>query len=294
MLDSPVGFIGLGTMGEPMALNLVNNGIELIAWNRTVAKSRAIVGAGGTVVDDVAEVFDRCDRVFLMLTDGQAVDAVLDRGGAAFDKRVGGRTIIHMGTTAPDYSRGLEREVRAASGQYVEAPVSGSRLPAEAGELLAMVAGDILAVAAVTPLLAPMCGQVFDCGEVPNGTLTKLAVNIFLITMVTGLAEAVHFANRHELDLGQFTAILNAGPMASDVSRMKLSKLVDRDFAVQAAIGNVLENTRLIADAAREIRIDSPLLDTCHALYDEAVRLGLRDADMAAVLWAIEQRDAQQ
>ena len=128
------------------------------------------------------------------------------------------------------------------------------------------------------------------CGPAPNALLMKLSVNLFLISLVTGLAEAVHFADRHGLDLNQFVAVLNAGQMASDVSRVKASKLVGRDFAVQATISNVLENNRLIAEAAREAGVASPLLDVCHALYGETRALGFGDADMAAVLKAIEAR----
>src|SRR5438876_10633249 len=97
----------------------------------------------------------------------------------------------------------------------------------------------------------------------------KLSVNLFLISLVTGLAEAVHFADRHGLDLNQFVAVLNAGQMASDVSRVKASKIVGSDFAVQATISNVLENNRLIAEAAREAGVASPLIDVCHAFYGE-------------------------
>ncbi len=118
----------------------------------------------------------------------------------------------------------------------------------------------------------------------------KLSVNLFLISLVTGLAEAVHFADRHGLNLNQFVAVLNAGPMASDVSRVKAPKLVGRDFAVHSTISNVLENNRLIAEAAREAGVASPLLDVCHALYGETRALGFGDADMAAVLKAIEAR----
>jgi 3-hydroxyisobutyrate dehydrogenase len=135
-----------------------------------------------------------------------------------------------------------------------------------------------------------MCRETMICGRVPNALLMKLSVNLFLISLVTGLAEAVHFADRHGLNLNQFVAILDAGPMASDVSRVKAPKLVGRDFAVQATISNVLENNRLIAEAAREAGVASPLLDVCHALYGETRALGFGDADMAAVLKAIEAR----
>jgi 3-hydroxyisobutyrate dehydrogenase len=135
-----------------------------------------------------------------------------------------------------------------------------------------------------------MCRETIICGPVPNALLMKLSVNLFLIALVTGLAEAVHFADRHGLNLNQLVAVLNAGPMASDVSREKAPRIVAREFAVQATISNVLENNRLIAEAAREAGVASPLLDVCHALFGETRALGFGDADMAAVLKAIEAR----
>ncbi|MET7689128.1 NAD(P)-dependent oxidoreductase [Streptomyces sp. NPDC005483] len=285
-----VGFIGLGTMGQPMALNLARAGTPLVVWNRTPGRSQALRAAGAEIAASPAEVFERAGTVFLMLADEAAVDAVLGRGTPDFTDLVSGRTVVHMGTTSAEFSAGLQDAVRAAGGRYVEAPVSGSRIPAEQGELVGMTAGDDDAVAAVRPLLAAMCRETFDCGAVPGALLMKFSVNLFLITLVTGLAEAFHFADRHGLDQRLLRDVLDAGPMASAVSRVKGPKLLARDFTVQAAAGNVLENNRLIAEAARKADLASPLLDACHALYGEAVELGHGDADMVAVLHALEAR----
>jgi 3-hydroxyisobutyrate dehydrogenase len=290
----PIGFIGLGAMGEPMALNLERAGLPLVVWNRTQEKTRALEIAGARIAAAADEVFASTETIILMLVDGVAIDEVLARGTPEFTKRVKDRTIVHMGTTAPAYSRALESHIRTAGGSYVEAPVSGSRKPAEAGQLVAMLAGEPDVVEAVRPLLKPVAHQTVMCGAVPNALLMKLSVNIFLITLVTGLAEAVHFARRQGLDLDQLVAVLNAGPMASDVSRVKAPKLVTRDFTVQAAISNVLESNRLIAETAREAGIAAPLLDVCHELYDETCSLGFGDSDMVAVLRAIEARDARE
>jgi 3-hydroxyisobutyrate dehydrogenase len=153
-----------------------------------------------------------------------------------------------------------------------------------------MLAGQEAPVASVRPFLAPLCHQTFTCGPVPGALLMKLAVNIFLITQVTGLAEAFHFADRHNLDQRRFLDVLDAGPMASTISRTKAAKLLTRDFSVQAGILDVLKNNRLIAEQARSTSLASPLLDVCHALYGEAAALGHGGADMAAVLYAIEAR----
>ncbi|MFH9087307.1 NAD(P)-dependent oxidoreductase [Streptomyces sp. NPDC017673] len=288
-----VGFIGLGVMGRPMALRLASAGTPLVVWNRTPERTEPLRAAGAEVAADAGAVFARAEVVLLMLADETATDAVLGRGTPGLAARVAGRTVVHMGTTSPEYSHALETEIRAAGGRYVEAPVSGSRVPAEQGQLVAMLAGEEAAVAAVRPLLAPMCREAFACGAVPGALLMKLAVNIFLITQVTGLTEAFHFAERQGLDRRLFLDVLDAGPMASGVSRMKAPKLRERDFAVQAAALDVLKNNRLIAEAARKARLASPLLDVCHILFEETVAQGYGGEDMVAVLRAIEARTAE-
>jgi 3-hydroxyisobutyrate dehydrogenase len=125
---------------------------------------------------------------------------------------------------------------------------------------------------------------------VPHGLLTKLSVNLFLITMVTGLAEALHFAERLGLDVAKVVEILDAGPMASAVSVGKAHKILAGDLSAQAAALDVLKNNRLIAEAARSAGIASPLLDVCHELFGETVAQGRAQEDMAAVVHAIAAR----
>ncbi|MGA7779546.1 MAG: NAD(P)-dependent oxidoreductase [Paraburkholderia sp.] len=285
-----IGFIGLGVMGQPMALNLARAGTRLVVWNRSAERSEALRAAGAVVAASPSDVFRQTRVVIVMLADGDAIDTILARGTPQFSENVAEHTIVHMGTTSPDYSRGLDADIRRMGGHYVECPVSGSRKPAEAGELVAMLAGEEAAIAQMRPLLEPMCLQTVVCGPVPSGLLMKLAINIFLITTVTGLAEATHFAERLGLDMQQFRAIVDAGQMASSISRVKLLKLVTRDFDVQASITDVLKNNRLIAEAAREAGVASPLLDVCYALFGETLALGHGKLDMAAVVRAFEAR----
>lgn len=291
-MTTQIGFIGLGVMGQPMALNLARAGMAPVVWNRSAAALAVLGEAGARVADSPAQVFEQARVVIVMLADEAAIDAVLGRGTLRFAAHLRDRILVHMGTTSAEYSRALEADIRAAGGGYVEAPVSGSRVPAQAGQLVAMLAGDEAVVQRVRPLLTPMCSQSFVCGAVPNALLMKLSVNLFLITMVTGLAESVHFAQRQGLDLRQLQAIVDAGPMASAVSKIKLAKLVDGDYSVQASIADVLKNNRLIAQAARDAGIASPLLDVCHALFGETLAQGHGAADMAAVVRAIQARSS--
>lgn len=285
-----VGFIGLGVMGCPMALNLAYSGTPLVVWNRSADKSALLRDAGAQVAANPTEVFERTHLVILMLANDAALDAVLERGTPAFAKHVAGHVIVQMGTTSAEYSRALGADIRAAGGSYVEAPVSGSFKHAESGQLVAMLAGEPEVVEALRLLLKPMCHETIVCGPVPSALLMKLAVNLFLITMVTGLVEATHFAERNGLDMEQFRAALDAGPMASAVSRDKTEKLVAHDYSAQVSIAHALNNNQLVTAAARASGVASPLLDVCQALYGEAVTLGHADADVIAVAHAIEAR----
>lgn len=290
--NAPIGFIGLGIMGRPMAQNLLRAGHPLVVWNRSPGPTAQLAAGGAAVAADVAEVFSRCRMIILMLADEPAVDAVLRRGTAEFAALVRDRIVVQMGTFSPGFSGSLAAELTAAGGRYVEAPVSGSRGPATEGTLVAMLAGDPAAVAEAAPVIDALCAQRFDCGPVPGALIMKLAVNIFLITMVTGLAESFHFARRHHLDPGLLRDILDAGPMASAVSRGKAQLLVDDDFPAQAAIADVLKNCDLVHDAAVASGAADPLLRECRVLFREAVSLGVPGEDMAAVIKAIAARDA--
>ncbi|WP_279626366.1 NAD(P)-dependent oxidoreductase [Stappia indica] len=285
-----VGFIGLGVMGQPMALNLARAGVDLLVWNRTTERCDPLREAGAKLAASAAEVFRNADVIILMMANGAATDAVLGRCAEGFAGTVAGRLIVSMGTSSPEWSRGLDADIRAAGGRYVEAPVSGSRVPAEEGQLVGMLAGGDDDVAMLRELLRPVCRETIPCGAVPGALTMKLSVNLFLITMVAGLAEAFHFAERQGVNLQRFQAVLDVGPMASAVSRIKLAKLCAGNFSVQAAISDVKMNSGLVAEAARGAGIAAPLLDAADALFGEAEGLGLGKQDMAAVVQAIAAR----
>lgn len=284
-MTTETGFIGLGLMGSAVAGRILT-AAPLRVWNRTPAACEPLIAAGAVAADSPAAVFERCRTVFVMVTDEAAVDDVL-----AFDERLlRGRTIVQMSTVAPAYSEALAARVARAGGAFVEAPVSGSRQPALDGRLISMLAGEEAAVEEAATLLQPACARVFRCGLPPQAMRMKLAVNVFLITLATGLAEAFHLAEELDLPLTTLRDVLDAGPMASFVSRAKATALIDDDFSPQAAIADVLKNANLVVAAARERGVSGPLMEESARLYSEALLLGHGNDDMAAVIAAYRQR----
>ena len=139
----PIGFIGLGVMGQPMALNLARAGTDLVVWNRSPERAEPLRAAGATLAPSVDEVFARARVVLVMLVNEDVTDDVLGRGTPGFAVRVSGHVVVSMGSTAPGYSRGLATDIREAGGRYVEAPVSGSRKPAGTGQLRPVAASGL-------------------------------------------------------------------------------------------------------------------------------------------------------
>jgi len=268
----------------PMAANLLRAGVRLQVWNRSTPALREAARLGAIVAPSAPELFDRCDVIIAMLADEAALDDALDREHGGLRRLAPGTLLVNAGTVSPTYSVRLAADMERAGGAFVEAPVSGSRRPAEEGRLVTMLAGEPPELDRVQPLFEALSGMVVRCGPIPGALRMKLAVNVFLIATVTGLAESFDFARRQGLDLGLLREVLDAGQMASPISRVKTAKLLAGDLSPQAAIADVLMNSELALAAARTAGARTPLLAAARELYAEAVERGDGALDMIAVL----------
>ena len=278
-----VGFIGLGTMGAPIAARLLGQGAKLVVWNRTRSKCQPLAQAGAAVAESVEDLCERCETLLLMVTDGTAIDAVLARGGPGFAARVRGRTIVSLSTIPAAHSAGLARDIAAAGGRYVEAPISGSRRPAEQGQLVAMLAGKESDVRRVQAVLAPACRDMVACGPVPNALLMKHATTLVLIPTMISLAEAAAFVRQAGLSMEAFASTLLAGQMASDLLRAKLPKLVAQDWTPHSSTSNVLLSGEATGATVRQAGGHAPLLEEACRLVAAARDRGLGDKDVLAM-----------
>ena len=267
-----------------MATRLVEAGVNPLLWNRSANALSPFRSTAG-IAPSAEAMIVQSDVVILMLGDDDAVTDVLGLDNEHQSARLAGRIVVNMGTGAPEASLAFEQAVAAAGGTYLEAPVSGSRGPAEAGQLLAMVAGgrpDQRAI--VRQILEPLCKASVDAGPIPNGLRLKLAVNLYLVTSVAALAEAFHFGDRLGIDRTLLADLISAGPMASDVSSGKARKMAARDFSAQAAIRDVHKNCRLVADAAKKAGASTPMLSEALALFAARDREDGPAVDMASVI----------
>lgn len=277
------GFIGIGCMGEPMALRLLASGVELQVWNRSPGRLPMLAAAGARVAASLDDLFAASRIVLLMLRGEAAVNDALGRSSDRLRARVAGRCIVQLGTVDPQASVALAADIHACGGSYVEAPVSGSRVPAGQGRLIGMVAGPAQAVARAMPLLETLCQRVFRCGSVGEALRLKLAVNHYLIAMVAALAEAVAAAEAAGVDPALLQSVLDAGPMSSEVSRSKLAKMLAGDESAHASIADVADIARRVLDQAQRAGAHAPLVAHSTALLERAREAGLDALDMCAL-----------
>ncbi len=278
-----LGFIGMGIMGTPMALNLVKAGHGVVVWNRTPGHVQPVVEAGAHAADSIEDLVRQVAVVFLMVSDDAAVDAVLARGSNDFAARVRGRIIVAMGAHSPSWAREIAGEIDTAAGAFVGAPVSGSREPAEQGRLLGLIGGADAAKSQVTPLLSAMCASVGDCGGPADGFTMKLAVNLFQTSLIAGLAEMMQFGSRLGLDEQLLGDLVANGPMGSEVVRGKLHKMLAQHFDADASVDNALLNLRLIAAESDRVGLALPVSRAATTGYQQLAADGLGAADFSAI-----------
>ncbi|KAH6684971.1 hypothetical protein F5X68DRAFT_210438 [Plectosphaerella plurivora] len=279
-----VGFIGLGVMGTPMALNLARR-FPLTVWNRSESKYPALIKAGAVVANSPAAVVENSDFIFTMLFDGSSLKSILSDD---FRRSLRGKTLINTSSVTVGDSESLFRTVTEAGGSFIEMPVSGSRMPAEQGRLVGMMAGDEAACESIRPIVEPLTTSAIYCGPIGSGLRMKYAVNNYLITMTAGLAESMNLAKAQGLDVKDFGEVIDAGPMASAYSRLKIDKMQREDWSAQASIDDCHNSTRLICAATAQAGTKGPLISLCEHLYGTAKDEGFGGEDMVAVIKVLQ------
>ncbi|OHE98261.1 hypothetical protein CORC01_06458 [Colletotrichum orchidophilum] len=274
-----VGFLGLGVMGTPMALNLARR-FSLTVWSRSHSKYAALIQAGAKIGKTPAAVARQSDVIFTMLFNGPAMASILNDD---FKSALRGKTLINTSSVNLEVSKQVAEQVEQAGGDFIEMPVSGSKIPAEQGKLVGLMAGDPAVAERIRAVVEPLTSAAVYCGPIGHGLKTKYAVNLYLNSLTLALAESFSLARAQGLDFDAFGQVLDAGPMASAYSKIKGAKIVNGDWALQAAIKDCYNSTQLILDAARQAYVQSPLAELCGLLYGQAQGAGLSEEDMIAV-----------
>jgi 3-hydroxyisobutyrate dehydrogenase-like beta-hydroxyacid dehydrogenase len=285
-----VAFLGLGIMGRSMATNLVKAGHEVAVWNRTPGKNVE----GARLAASPADVVTGVEAAWMCVSDTKAVEQVLfgpngaaEVLGASSGTGVGA-IIADSSTISPSATVRFAERVKAHGLDYVDAPMTGSKIAAEAGSLIFMVGGNDAALARLQPLFQAMGKHVFHMGETGKGQATKLVMNLQIALIFEGFAEALTLAAKLGVDVEKLLPLIQASMVRSGVTDYKAPFILQRDFSPNFPLRLMLKDIRLALNAAKESRVRLPGLEAVEEVYDVAAEEGYQDMDYAATLTLLE------
>ena len=279
-----VGFVGLGIMGSAMAANLVKAGFQLSIWNRTPAKCEPLAALGATVAATPRAVAEDAQIVIAMMSNPPAVAAVRDGADGILAGLGAGKGYVDMSTVDAETSLESARLTRERGAQFLEAPVAGSRKPAEDGTLTIMAAGDRELYDSSLPLLEKMGKKILFLGETGNGARMKLANNLVMGGMMAAFCEGLALAAKSGLDLAQLLEVLDAGALTNPMFRMKGAMIAENGrFPVAFPLKHMQKDLRLALRLGEETGQSLFATASVNELFKEAVSQGLGDDDFAAV-----------
>jgi 3-hydroxyisobutyrate dehydrogenase-like beta-hydroxyacid dehydrogenase len=279
-----VGFLGLGIMGRPMAVNLVKAGHEVTVWNRTPGKD--VEGARSAA--SPADAAHGAEVVWMCVSDTKAVETVLFGPEGVEGSLAEGMIIVDSSTIAPSATRSFAARLSSRGVDYVDAPVTGSKVGAEGGTLIFMVGGEDAVIDKLSPLFAAMGKKIFRMGETGKGHATKLVMNLQIAVIYEGFAEALTLGAKLGVDIERLMPLINASMVRSGVVEYKAPFVMKRDFSPNFPLRLMLKDLRLALDAAKESRVKLPAVETVEEIYDMAAEDGNADLDYAATLTLLE------
>ncbi len=279
-----VAFLGLGIMGRPMAVKLVQSGHEVAVWNRTAGKDVE----GARTAASAAEAATGAEVVWICVSDTKAVESVLFGPNGVEQALAAGMIIADSSTISPSATQRFAERVKAHGVDYVDAPITGSKIAAEAGTLIFMVGGDEAVLARLQPLFQAMGKQVFHMGGTSKGQATKLVMNLQIALIYEGFAEALALGTKLGVDVEKLLPLVQASMARSGVVDYKAPFVLKRDFSPNFPLRLMLKDIHLALDAAKESRVRLPGLEAVEEVYDLAAEEGHQDLDYAATLTLLE------
>ncbi|HWF15553.1 MAG TPA: NAD(P)-dependent oxidoreductase [Acidimicrobiales bacterium] len=290
--EEPVAFLGIGTMGRAMATSAIREGVPTVVWNRDPRSLRDLADLGAEVAETPDDAARRAGIVVTMVTDADAVLSIAKDQGmlAALSP---GAVWVQMSTIGVD---GIARvqalaEAERADVTLIDAPVSGSKEPAERGQLTIFASGSELVRSRLDPLFAALGQRTIWVGPVGAGSRLKLAANAWLALSAEAINTSVALARRLGLEIETVVNALGGNPLVSPWQAAKLQRISQGDFSVQFALSLALKDVHLALKADGDARFQA--LASLADEWQQVVELGLGDRDLTIVTRALGEEGAE-
>jgi len=284
-----VGFVGLGTMGQPMAGRILGAGFPLTVWNRTKGKTDELVKKGAKAAGSAKEVAAQSDVIVSMIADGPALEAITfgDSGVQAGIKS--GSVFIDMSTVDPESSMRVVKAVEAKGAKMLRAPVSGSTVLASSGTLTILASGDKAAFDRCLPIFQTMGQKVFHVGTGDQARYLKLVLNMMVGTTCQMLAEALTFGKKAGLEWKQMLEIISASVVGSPLVNYKAGPIGDRNFKPAFTAALMAKDFDLALKAGAELGVAMPTIGLVRQFLNMMKGTGRGDLDFSGLILLMEE-----
>jgi 3-hydroxyisobutyrate dehydrogenase len=275
-----VAILGAGIIGAAMARNTVKAGVATAIWNRSPEKARPLADDGVEVFEDAAEAVRGRDVVLSVLSDAATTQTVVE---PLLPEFADGAVWLQCATIGIDGTERLEWIAGEAGIPFVDVPVSGTKAPAEAGQLVMLASGDKDAADFAAPVLDAVGAKTVWLGEAGNGSRMKLVTNDWVLGQTALVAEAIRLCAALELEPSAFLAAIDGAPVGSAYAQIKGHMMLSGDFPPNFPLEHSTKDSRLIVAAAREAGLDLPIAESFNEYFIAALEAGRGKEDMAAI-----------
>jgi 3-hydroxyisobutyrate dehydrogenase len=283
---SAVAVLGTGLMGAGMARSLLRAGMDVRVWNRTREKADRLVDDGAHVAPDATAAVADADVVVTMLFDAHAVAEVMAEVLPAMPDRA---VWVQASTVGLEATEQLGARARDAGRAFVDAPVLGTREPAEEGKLLVLAAGPNAVREKVRPVLDAIGSRtVWVSEQAGDGHRLKLVANSWVLSLTAATAQAVALARGSGLDPASFLDVISGGPTDCAYAQMKGEAMIAGEFPPAFTLSGAAKDAALIARAMDAAGVDATVIEALGHEFERAEKAGHGDEDMAAVVYAFD------
>lgn len=283
-----IAVLGTGIMGAPMARNLLAAGFGVRVWNRTTDKAQPLAGDGATVADSPGEAASGADVLLTMLSDAEAVAEAAS--GGALDPLAEGAIWIQTSTVGIEGNERLAHLAADRGVTYVDAPVLGTKEPAEQGQLVVLASGPGEAEERCAPVFDAIGSRYMWLGEAGAGSRLKLVVNNWITGLLGTLGETVALARATGVDPRSFLETIQGGPLDLPYAQMKGKMMIQGDYPASFTAELARKDVGLVMDAARSGGLEPAIAEAVARYFDNAVEAGHGEEDMAAILEGVTRR----
>jgi len=283
-----VGFIGLGTMGIPMAGHLIDGGHELYLQSRRPVSEELVI-KGGHACRSGREVGELSEIIIIMVPDTPDVEAVLFGSGGVAEGLKAGKTVVDMSSIAPIATKDFARRINKLGCDYLDAPVSGGEVGAKQATLTIMVGGSETAFARVKPLFDLMGKNVNLIGANGDGQTAKVANQIIVALTIEAVAEALLFASKAGADPAKVRKALMGGFASSRILEVHGERMINRTFDPGFRIELHQKDLNLALSGARALKMSLPNTATCQELFNACAARGSAALDHSALVKSLEE-----